>query len=215
LKYKAIVFDLDGTLINSLDDLADSMNWALERNGLPTHPVEDYKLKIGNGVTMLAKRSIPKDRQGFVGDVLKLMRDHYSKHALVKTHVYAGLAKVIEQIKAAGCKLGVLTNKDQVFATVIVEHFFGKGYFDIVWGAAPGRAIKPDPAALVELLRVLAVEPHEAVFIGDSGVDMEVAKAAGCDSVGVLWGFRTREELQEHGARQIIEQPSQLLPLLG
>jgi phosphoglycolate phosphatase len=124
------------------------------------------------------------------------------------------MLETIRKLCENGVKLAVLTNKDQMFSVRIVEHYFGKNTFELIWGAIPGRPIKPDPAALVELLRHLDVRPSEAVFVGDSGVDMDVAKAAGVDSVGITWGFRSREELLEHQAQAIIDRPVELTRLI-
>jgi phosphoglycolate phosphatase len=214
MKYKAVIFDLDGTLIDSLDDLADSMNYALIQNGLPPHQVESYKEMIGNGVKMLVARAVGPDRPDLLDPVLAAMRSRYSQTALNKTRVYDGLDGIVRQLKQNGLKLAVLTNKDDAFAVHIVEHFFGKGIFDCIWGAAPGRAIKPDPAALNELLAVLAVQPQQVALIGDSAVDMDVAAACRVDSIGVAWGFRSRDELAKHRAGRIIDAPDALLQVL-
>jgi phosphoglycolate phosphatase len=121
----------------------------------------------------------------------------------------------MRKLYESGVKLAVLTNKDQTFSVHIVEHYFGTNIFELIWGAVAGRPIKPDPAALIQLLEQLKVQPNEAVFVGDSGVDMDVACAAGVDSIGVAWGFRGREELLEHHAGLIIDKPEELLQAIG
>ena len=214
MKFKAVVFDLDGTLINSLEDLGDSMNAALAANGLPTHPYEDFKLMIGNGVTNLAKRACGSEEPAVYEPVLKAMRENYSKNALNKTYVYPGIHELIAYLRQRNIKLAVLTNKDQGFSVHIIDHYFKGGTFEIVWGAAPGRAIKPDPAALSQLLEQLNVTAQQTIFIGDSGVDMQVAGAVGAYAAGANWGLRPREELLANGADIIIDTPMELLAVI-
>jgi phosphoglycolate phosphatase len=211
LKYKAVVFDLDGTLVDSHEDLGDAMNGALEENGLQTHPYEKYKEMIGNGVQILAKRAVGENRPELVGRVLESMRKRYSQNAFNKTKAYPGLESLVKELKEMGMKLAVLTNKDDAFAAKVVEYYYGKGVFTIIWGAEPGRAIKPDPAALRELLAKLGVKSQDAIFVGDSGVDMDVAVACGVTAIGVTWGFRGREELIEHGAQRIVDNAQELI----
>jgi phosphoglycolate phosphatase len=215
VRYKAVIFDLDGTLVDSLDDLADSMNFALAQAGLPQHPVESYQKMIGNGVQNLVKRSLSPEKQESFAEVLRLMKENYTNNALNKTKVYDGLYQVVQTLRKGGLQQAVLTNKDQTFAVNIVKHYFGPDLFELVWGAMSGRPIKPDPAALVQLLEEIKVSPKDAVFVGDSGVDMDVAKAAGVASVGVTWGFRDRKELLEHQAGTIIDKPQELLKILA
>jgi phosphoglycolate phosphatase len=215
VRYKAAIFDLDGTLLNTLDDLADAMNEALRQAGFPTHSADSYKLMIGKGVNNLVRRALPRDKQGLVEKTLRAMRDNYAKNSTHKTKIYPGMRETLLKLHQSGIKLAVLTNKDQTFSVRIVEHYFGKNMFRLIWGAEPGRPIKPDPHALIQLLEHFKAGPAEAVFVGDSGVDMDVARAAGVDSVGVTWGFRDRNELVEHGARTIIDKPQELLKLIA
>lgn len=215
MNYKAAIFDLDGTLLDTLDDLADAMNDALTAQGFPAHPADDYKLMIGNGVTNLAKRALPPDRQEMLENTLCLMRKNYAQNAINKTKPYDGILETLRNLRQNGLKLAVLTNKDQNFSVMIVEHYFGRDTFELIWGAIVGRPIKPDPAALYELLARLNVPQKQAVFIGDSGVDMDVARAANVDSVGVTWGFREKNELIAHHAGTIIERPQELLKIFN
>jgi phosphoglycolate phosphatase len=213
VRYKAAIFDLDGTLLDTLDDLADAMNGALRQAGFPAHPAARYKLMIGNGVNNLVRSALPQGREDLLEQTLIAMRENYAKNALNKTRIYSGLGEVLVKLRQGDIKLAVLTNKDQTFSVHIVEHYFGRDMFEHIWGAMPGRPIKPDPGALVALLKILRVKPTEAVFVGDSGVDMDVAKAAGVDSIGVTWGFRGRAELAEHHAGSIIDKTEELLRL--
>jgi phosphoglycolate phosphatase len=214
LRYKAAIFDLDGTLLDTLEDLADAMNDALRQASLATHPADSYKLMIGDGVNNLVRRALPADRPDLIEITLKMMRENYAKNALNKTKIYPGMFETLLKVRQKGARLAILTNKDQAFSVHIVEHYFDN-LFEVIWGAAAGRPIKPNPAALTQLLMKLNIEPGEAVFVGDSGVDMDVANAAGVDSVGAAWGFRGRKELLEHQAGTIIEKPEELLRVMS
>jgi phosphoglycolate phosphatase len=215
VQYQAAIFDLDGTLLDTLDDLADAMNDALRAQGFPIHPAANYKQMIGNGVTNLVKRALPPDRQEMLEQTLGIMRGNYAKSALNKTKPYDGMLETLRNVRKNGVKLAVLTNKDQNFSVTLVEHYFGKELFEVIWGAIVGRPIKPDPAALYKLLDQLKVSSRQAVFIGDSGIDMDVAKAANVDSVGVTWGFRDKAELIDHHAGRIIDRPNELLKIFN
>jgi len=212
---KAVVFDLDGTLINSLEDLAQSMNAALVENGLPIHPIEKYKLMIGDGVTTLAKRAAGSENAAVYEPVLARMREIYKRNATNNTATYKGIAQVVKQLKSDGIKLAVLTNKLESFALSLVDYFFEKDTFDFVKGATLASNVKPDPAGMLELLKQLDVKPGETILVGDSGVDMQVADAVGAFGVGAAWGFRPREELEKYRAKAIIDDPEQLLAVVG
>jgi len=211
---KAVVFDLDGTLIDSLEDLAESMNSALVANGLPAHPIKDYKLMIGDGLTNLAKRAAGSDNAAVYEPVLAKMREIYKKNATNKTAIYKGITQVVNKLKADGIKLAVLTNKLEPFALSLVDYFFEKDTFDFVKGATLASNVKPDPAGMLELLQQLDVKPAETILIGDSGVDMQVADSVGAFGVGAAWGFRPRQELERNRAKAIIDTPEQLLAVL-
>ena len=215
MRYKAAIFDLDGTLLDTLADLADAMNDALKQAGFPTHPIDSYKLMIGKGVNNLVRHALPRGRQDLIEKTLRAMRDNYEKNATRKTKMYPGMRETLLKLHRSGIKLAVLTNKDQTFAIKIVEHYFGKNMFELIWGAMPGRPIKPDPEALIQLLDKFKAGPAETVFVGDSGVDIDVARAAGVYSVGVSWGFRDKKELLEHYAGSIIDTPAELLRVMG
>ena len=210
---KACVFDLDGTLINSLEDLAVSVNWALERNGLKPYPVEDYKYFVGDGIYVLIDRVIPKQLQT---DELKakIKADfdlHYDSHNGDHTVIYDGIEEMLAELKARGIKLGVISNKPDEFATEIVHERF-PGMFDLVMGLSDRFPRKPDPSALQYMLETFGVKPEETLYAGDTNVDVRTGKNGGATTIGVMWGFRTLEELTEAGADHIIYHPQELLP---
>ncbi len=212
---KAVFFDLDGTLINSLDDLADTTNDVLARHGLPTHPVQDYRYFVGDGIYTMLQRTVPKGTDPALVDALvTLAKAEYGQHWARKTQVYAGIATMLEELQAKGVQLAVLSNKLQKFTTMVVHHFFPQQPFILVKGSPEGGKAKPDPTMALAMAQELGVRPQEVLFMGDTRVDMETATAAGMVPVGVLWGFRPKEELLAHGARYLLEQPQDILQYL-
>jgi phosphoglycolate phosphatase len=211
MSYKAAIFDLDGTLVDSLEDVANSMNAVLIQMNLEPHRVSKYRFMMGNGLRNLVVRALPPDKQILVDMALGKMREHYSKNALNRTKIYPGIAETLMKLRQRDIKLAVLTNKEHIFAAYIVEHYFGTNMFELIWGTMTSRPIKPDPAGLAKLLNKLNVKPSEAVFVGDRGVDMDVARATGVTSIGVTWSGREEKELLEHHAVIIIDKPEELL----
>jgi phosphoglycolate phosphatase len=212
MTYKAVIFDLDGTLVNSLQDLADATNYALKCYGQPGHKVEDFRQMVGEGTRTLISRTLRPDKQELIEQVLVKMREKYMQICLDKSRPYKGLMEVITELAQRKIKLAVLTNKDQKMAQKIVGHFFA-GFFQIIKGTIEAVPVKPQPAATLQVLKELGVRPTEAMFVGDSNIDIQTAKAAGVKAVGVSWGFRGKAELIEAGADLIIEEPKELLSL--
>lgn len=213
--YAAVLFDLDGTLVDSIDDLADAMNHALAQQGLPLHEVSAYRLMVGEGVETLARRALPAGRSELLPGVLAAFRDHYAAHFADKTAPYPGIPELLARLPGAGCKLAVLSNKREDFTRAVVQALFPKVPFDQVRGERSGVPRKPDPTAAFDLARELGVPPEACAFVGDTAVDMDTARAAGMFAVGVLWGFRSKEELVNHGARVLLAHPLELLDLAG
>lgn len=213
MTYKAVIFDLDGTLVNSLDDLADATNYALRHFGQQVHSISAFMKMIGDGTRTLISRALAADKQELVEQVLAAMREKYMQICLDKTRPYNGLEQALEDLKKQGIKMGVLTNKDQKMAEKIVRHFFGDT-FEIIIGGNNGVPVKPEPTALLGVLERFGVKPNEALFVGDSNVDVKTAKAAKVKAVGVKWGFRGEAELREAGAEYIIDEPQKLIELV-
>lgn len=209
--YKAVIFDLDGTLLNTLDDLADSANYVLEKLGCPTHPVESYKYFVGNGIPKLIERCLPPDKQELKNKALELFSAYYSKHSEDKTAPYSQIPQLLDELRERGYKLGIITNKANNISQQVVSHFFGENTFDCVQGLEEGLKAKPDSAGALKVAQTLSVSPENVLYIGDSGVDMQTAVNAGFTPCGVLWGFRKRDELLENGAKIIVESPLQIL----
>ncbi|MBQ2514590.1 MAG: HAD family hydrolase [Bacteroidales bacterium] len=213
---RLIVFDLDGTLLNSLEDLADSANWVLEQHGFPTHPVDAYRYFVGDGVRKLIERILPQEectearieqcRQEFVA--------YYKVHMEDKTSVYEGITELLVELKNRGLKIAVATNKVHIAVKPLMEKYFPEIRFDSMIGQREGVPVKPAPQIMFDILRETGCEPSEALHVGDTATDMQLAHNAGVTPVGVLWGYRPLEELQEAGAKFIIEKPEELLRLV-
>jgi phosphoglycolate phosphatase len=216
--WKAVIFDLDGTLLDTLADLSDSMNAVLEELGYPTHPVDSYRTFVGDGIVNLVKRALPGGWQErahrepeLVARCTDAMREQYEARWASRTAPYPGIPELLQELRARDVLLAVLSNKPHEFTERMVAHFFGADVFRVVLGAREGVPHKPDPTAVREILRAFAVDEAATLYVGDSSTDMDTALAAGVTSVGVLWGFRTKEELLEHGAHHLIERPKELL----
>ncbi len=211
---RALLFDLDGTLADTLADLANATNWALTQLGCPTHPLERYRHMVGDGARQLCARALPADRQDLLDEAVRLMRGRYGEHWRDQTRLYPGIAEVVAALRARGYRLAVLSNKPDDFTRQVVAHYFPSNPFHVVRGQLPGVPLKPDPTAALEIARQLDVPASDWLYLGDTNTDMRTAVAAGMMPVGVLWGFRDREELAQSGARALIERPEQLLTLL-
>lgn len=211
-KYAAVLFDLDGTLIDSLEDLADSANKALTDYGYKTHPVEAYKKFIGNGFRQLVKNACPEDTDESVIDVIfENARNIYNKNYLKKTCLYDNISDLLHKLEDMGIKMAVCSNKPDDFTNDIVNQLIGKDFFGVVFGERAGIPRKPDPAALLEAAGCLNVRPEETIYLGDSGGDMISAEKAGMLAAGALWGFRERQELVENGAKVLLSDPLELM----
>lgn len=195
-----VIFDLDGTILNTLDDLADAGNHALSEFGYPIHDTQKYRYFVGNGIPKLVERILPEKTPADVYEqTYERFCSYYGEHKYDKTHPYDGMTQMLTNLHEKGIKLAVVTNKDHVFACEMVERYFGN-LFDDVFGSVEGFPKKPDPYWVNEALKKIGVAPENAVYVGDSSVDMLTAKAAGVFSCGVLWGFRERDELVQNGA---------------
>ena len=212
---KAIIFDLDGTLVNTLADLGNAMNYALESVGEPVHSLESCRMMIGNGVKTFAKRALSGDKQHLRDKVLGIMNARYRDNCFENSNLYDGMAEVVSELSNRGIFLAVITNKDQDAAEKIVEHFFGKGTFEHIIGVRGEDTVKPDPAATENIVKLTGVERKDFLFVGDSDVDIKTAGAVGICSVGAAWGFRSRAELASAGADIVIDKPGEILDLVA
>lgn len=213
--FRYVIFDLDGTLLNTIDDLADAGNWVCRNHGWPTHTVEEYRYYVGNGMAKLAERFAPEDWRTpeKVQAILEEFMPYYDAHKADKTAPYPGLAAALARLMEAGVSMAVLTNKADSLAGAVVEGYY-PGVFPIVQGALPGYPTKPDPTLLHKLMERMGAAVEDTLFVGDSNVDIRTAKNGGLTSCGVLWGFRTRQELEAGGADFLAETAEELAELI-
>lgn len=211
---QAVIFDLDGTLADTIADIAASMNYSLQKQGLPTHPDDAYRELVGEGVGRLVERALPPGAENLYDAVMNGLREHYVEHMLDKTRPYPGVSELLDQLTTARVPLAILSNKPEEPTREMVETMFGRWSFVTVVGEAPGIPLKPDPTAVLAIAERMDVPPAACLYLGDTGVDMQTAAAAGMYAVGAAWGFRGREELLENGAQTVIDHPSELLAFL-
>ena len=213
---KLIVFDLDGTLINSLEDLADSANWMLMQHGFPTHPVDAYRYFVGDGMRKLIERILPPEERN-EKQIERCKAEfiaYYTIHMEDKTVVYPGMIELLKELKDRGLKIAVATNKVHIAVAPLMAKYFPGIHFDSLIGQREGIPVKPAPQIMYDILKENGCQPSEALHVGDTATDMQLAHSAGVESVGVLWGYRPLEELQEAGAEHIIRVPEELLGLV-
>ena len=210
---KIAVFDLDGTLVNSLTDLALSVNAALRAEGLPVHPIERYKHFVGNGRDMLVRRAMGAKAEDIelFNSVMEIYNREYKLHCNDNTTAYDGCADLLRGLSERGIMTAVLSNKPDEFVEAILGKLYPEHRFDEAWGQKPQYPCKPDGAALNAILQLHSVEPQECVYIGDSNVDVYTAQNAGVKIAGVSWGFRGREELLAAGAPFVADTAQELL----
>lgn len=214
MKYTTAIFDLDGTLLNTLGDLADAVNAAIVPRGLVPATEEQVRQRVGNGIRNLIRLSLPEGTpDADIDDCLAVFRAYYNEHMMNRTVPYDGIADVLRALKAAGMRIAVLSNKYDPASKALVAHYF-PGLADLTFGERPDVPRKPDPASCREVMDLLHAAPQTTIYIGDSAVDMNTAKNAGLTSIGVTWGFRSRETLIESGACMLADRPTELLPLL-
>jgi len=213
MKYKSYIFDLDGTLLDSLTDLAASCNYALRINNMPERTIDEVRMFVGNGVRKLMERAIPDgDCNELFQKTYTDFRDHYLIHNLDHTSPYNGIITMLKSLKDDGCNIAVVSNKFYAATQELVNHFFGD-YVSVAIGERDNIRKKPSPDTVFEALRQLNVEKDGAVYIGDSDVDVMTAKNCGMPCISVLWGFRDKKFLIEHGANVFVEKPSEILLL--
>ena len=213
MKYSTYIFDLDGTLLDTLADLAAAVNYALRQHGMPEHTIDDVRRFVGNGVRKLMERAIPDgEKNPDFEATFATFREYYMHHSLDNTRPYPGIIETLEALKAKGCRLAVVSNKMMAATKELCQHFFADT-IEVAIGEneAAGIRKKPAPDTVFEALRQLGEEKDSAVYVGDSDVDLETANNSGLPCISVLWGFRDRDFLKQHGAKTFISAPSELL----
>lgn len=215
-KTTLVIFDLDGTLLNTIGDLAVACNAMLALRGLPQHSYDDYCHFVGNGILRLVERALPEPLRA-PENIDRARADfvkYYLDHIDCRTTPYDGIPELLAELDRRAIRMAVASNKFQAGTEKLVARFFPGVSFAVVFGQRPGVPLKPDPAVVGEILARTSVPRDEVLYVGDSGVDMLTARAAGVRSAGVTWGFRERQELVEAGASNIVDRPEQLLDLL-
>ena len=216
MKFKAAIFDLDGTLLDTLADIANCMNEILQNAGYPTHPTEDYKYFIGEGLEALVRKTLPEDKrtdeniQKYFVEIKKIYHDRWDETSIP----YDGIKELLTEMEKLNLPIAVLSNKAHEFTNIMIQTLLKEFNFSIIQGALEDKPKKPDPTLAIEMAEKMNIKPEEVIYIGDTSIDMQTAKNAGFYSVGVLWGFRKKEELVEHGAQELVEHPMDILALL-
>lgn len=217
MKTKLCIFDMDGTLVNTIDTIAYFGNTTLENFGIEAIPTENYKTLVGNGSRVLIERML--DFRGVkpenIDEIHKWYMNKYDNDFMYLTRAYDGIIPMLRALKDAGIKTAILSNKDDVTAKKVSDELFDVGLIDLCLGARPGKALKPDPESVLEIIDTFKVEKAECLYIGDTATDIQTAKNAGLYSIGVLWGFRDEAELKGAGADVIISDPMKIAEIAG
>ena len=209
---KLVIFDLDGTLLNTIADLANSTNYALKVLGYPIHEPDKYNFMVGNGINKLFERALP-DGEKTEENVLRVRQEfvpYYDQHNADKSRPYPGVTELLETLQPAGMQLAVASNKYQAATEKLIAHYFPNTKFTAVFGQREGIPVKPDPIIVKEILQIAKVQEEETLYVGDSGVDMQTAINAGVTSCGVTWGFRPRTELESFHPDHIVDNAEEI-----
>ena len=210
---KLVIFDLDGTLLNTLDDLADSANYILRKYGHPEHPVDAFRYFVGRGIRKMIEQVLPEQNRSetYISQIVSDFMSYYEVHKEDKTTPYQGIIPLLKELQNRNILLAIASNKVQEAMQPLADHYFPEIKFAAILGSRPNIPIKPDPTIVHDILAMTGIRKDETLYVGDTAVDMQTACAAGVEKVGVLWGFRTLEELQNSGADHIIKYPEELL----
>lgn len=216
MRYYAVLFDLDGTLLDTLEDLAAAANLVLTDQGLLPHPVDAYRHFVGDGLRALVVRMLPADRRdaATVAAAVTAFQVAYGRTWYNRSAPYPGISALLDRLTAKGVRFSILSNKPDAFTRLCVQRLLPQWHFEPVLGQREGVPNKPDPAGAIEIARLLDLHPSRMLYVGDTGVDMRTAHAAGMDAAGVLWGFRDKAELIQAGAQYIVARPNDLLPIV-
>ena len=216
MRYRAVLFDFDGTLLDTLQDLAESVNSVLSRSGFPEHSLEAYRHFVGEGIEELARRVLPEGHrdEGTITKTLIDVRQEYRQRWPNHTRPYEGIPELLDALTARRVKMAIVTNKPDDSTRTMAARLLPRWKFDVIVGATTEMPRKPDPKGALEASRLLRLSPEAILYVGDSDIDMKTANAAGMYAVGVLWGFRSADELIKNGAKVLIRKPLELLELL-
>ncbi len=213
---RLVIFDLDGTLLDTIGDLAASCDEVLRRHNMATYSLDDYKHFVGNGIVRLVERAIPDELRSeeFIAELRKEFVVYYFENIDSHTVIYPDIMWLLEELQKRDIKVAIASNKFQDGVRKLAASFFSKIHFEAILGQRPNVPLKPDPQIVNDIIQLTSYTPEQILYVGDSGIDMETAKAAGVESIGVTWGFRSREELIESGADHIVDSPKEILKLI-
>lgn len=209
MRYDAVIYDLDGTLLNTLDDLAGAVNHAMGALGFPTHSAREVCHMVGDGMEMLIRRALPQDAQESAAQALALFKAHYAAHAQDATRPYEGVLPLLDQLGQAGVRQAIVSNKGDSFVKELNRRYFGQR-ISVALGERAGVRRKPAPDMLLQVMEAWGSDPARTLYVGDSGTDIQTARAAGVPCASVTWGFRTRDELIASGATLLVDTPREL-----
>ncbi len=215
MRKKVIIFDLDGTLLDTLEDIAISVNYVLSKYKKEPIEVEKYRYLVGSGALKLIQDVLPQESEESIKNALSIFEKHYATQYDKNTKLYDGIAKLLTFLQKRGVKMAILSNKPDSFTKLCAIKYLRNWKFEAVYGIRDGVPRKPDPAGALEIMKELHVEPKECLYMGDTKTDMITAKSANIDSIGVLWGFRDKEELEQNGAKYIAISPSETIKMLS
>jgi phosphoglycolate phosphatase len=217
MECRGVILDMDGTLLDTIEDLANCMNRVLERHGYPVHPVDSYRYLVGEGMEMLVRRALPtgRDDRETVARCLADMHEEYGSGWACRSKLYPGIGELLDFLEGKKIPKAVLSNKPDDFTKAMAEAFLGQWTFFEVRGERPSSPRKPDPAAAVEIAAGMGVPPQNILYLGDSGIDMQTAARAGMYPVGALWGFRSADELKLNGARALVKTPGEVISIIS
>lgn len=213
---KLIIFDLDGTLLNTIADLAHSTNYALNKLGYPIHEIEKYNFMVGNGIDKLFERALPEGEKS-KENVLRVRKEfvpYYDVHNADDSRPYSGIPELLAYLQASGIQISVASNKYQAATQKLIDHYFPEIHFTAVFGQREGVKVKPDPTVVFDIMEVAKVTKEDVLYVGDSGVDMQTAANAGVTACGVTWGFRPRAELEEFSPQYIVDTAEEIKRLI-
>lgn len=213
---RLVIFDLDGTLLDTIADLGAATNYAMTQMGFPTHSLDDYRFKVGNGITRLIERALPQDSrdEATVSRAREHFLAYYGDHNTEMTHPYPGIPELLTELTGNGINIAVASNKYHEATSRLIVTYFGTLPWAAVEGHRAGRPTKPDPHIVADILGITSIRPEDTLYVGDSGVDIDTARNASIESVGVTWGFRPESELIDHGADHIVNNPRQILQFI-
>lgn len=212
---KLVIFDLDGTLLNTIADLANSTNHALQQCGFPQHAVDKYNFFVGNGINKLFERALPEGAktEENISRIRQIFLSHYNLHNTDFSIPYPGIPKLLNILQRNGLMLAIASNKYQAATEKLIQHYFSDIHFLAIFGQRNNIPVKPDPTVINEIISIAQIKKEDTLYIGDSGVDMQTAKQADVTSIGVTWGFRPRQELESFHPDHIVEHPESIISL--